>query len=252
MSEISAVIITFNEAENIERCLQSLKSFVDEIIVVDAHSSDQTRDICEAQGARVFLREWQGYASAKNFGNRQAAHAYIFSIDADEVVSEALAQSIRRYKANLSGVYLVNRLTSYCGHWVRHCGWYPDRKVRLFPKDACLWKGDFVHEHLECPAHLNRTVLHGDLLHYSFISLSDHVQRIDHYSGLASEELFQSGKKANWIQLLFNPPAKFLKTFIVKQGFRDGFYGFCIAALSGFDVFLRYAKLQHLHRRSRD
>lgn len=248
MATISAIIITFNEQRNIERCLRSLQAVADEIIVVDAKSTDSTRQICRSFGAIVIEREWAGYAAAKNHGNDQSTCDYILSIDADEEISQDLARSILKIKSHLTGVYLVNRLTCYCGHWVKYCGWYPDRKIRLFPKGQCRWVGDYVHEHLECPEHVARNGLDGDLLHYSFPTLSDHLHRIDRYSALAAKELFHSGKRAGWAKILLKPTAKFLKTYLLQQGFRDGFYGFIIAALSGFDLFLRYVRLRQLWR----
>lgn len=248
MPPISAVIITLNEAENIGRCLASLKGVADEIIVVDAFSEDNTVAICQAAGATVHQRAWEGYAAAKNFGNNNASHDFILSIDADEVLSEELSAGIRAIKDQLPQACAFNRLTCYGGHWVRHCGWYPDTKLRLFNRHRARWTGDFVHEHLQLDPGIAVQHLSGDLLHYSFSGISDHLQRMDRYSTLAAREMFNTGKKSSWIQLTLSPALRFFKIYFLKSGFRDGFTGMVIAVISGIDIFIRYAKLAALQR----
>ncbi|MFN3874809.1 MAG: glycosyltransferase family 2 protein, partial [Flavobacteriales bacterium] len=179
---ISAVIITRDEERNIARCLASLKGVADEIVVVDAQSGDRTRVIATAHGAAVHVRPWAGYSDQKNFANALARHPWILSIDADEALGEALREDLIGLKARgLSGAYRMKRLTNYCGHWVRHGGWYPDRKVRLFPKAGSRWVGDHVHEELLLPEGCAVSDLKGDLLHYSYHSVQDHYDRIERY-----------------------------------------------------------------------
>ena len=139
MTPISAVIITRNEAENISRCIESVQKVADEVIVVDAYSEDDTVEICKKLGARIFQKRWEGYSNSKNFGNDKAEHDFILSLDADEVLSDKLVESISIAKRNLTGVYRFNRLTNYCGKWIYYSGWYPDRKVRLFDRRIALW-----------------------------------------------------------------------------------------------------------------
>lgn len=245
MTEISAVIITLNEEKNIERCLRSLQGVVDEMVVVDAFSSDKTIDLAQQYGAKVFQKSWEGYVRNKNFGNQLASHDYILSIDADEALSAELAKSISTVKSDMKGVYSFNRLTNYCGRWIRHCGWYPDRKIRLFNRREVRWVGDYVHESLEIPRSVVVAHLTGDLYHYSFDSFSDHLQRVDRYSDLAAAALSKQKPSGLIWKMLSSPVMKFFKTYLIKQGFRDGFYGFCISAISAFDIFIRYAKVMH-------
>lgn len=246
MTPITAVIITRNEAENIARCIESAKKVVDEVIVVDAYSEDDTVEICEMLGARVFQKRWEGYSNNKNFGNARASHDFILSLDADEVLSDELVESISVAKRQLVGVYRFNRLTNYCGKWIYHSGWYPDRKVRLFDRRIAHWEGDFVHEVLAFPEGTPMTHLSGDLLHYSYRSIADHVNRQNRYSELAAQELHDKGYQGSIIKLCFGPLGRFMKSYIVKKGVLDGFYGFVICVMSGFYVFLREAKALHL------
>ncbi|MBP6642964.1 MAG: glycosyltransferase family 2 protein, partial [Flavobacteriales bacterium] len=179
MTGISAVIITRNEAHNIVHCLVPLKGLVDEVIVVDAQSTDGTRELAKQHGATVVERAWTDYSDQKNFANDQATGPYILSLDADEVLSPELIVSIRkRITAGLNGAYRLNRLTNYCGHWIHHSGWYPDAKVRLFPKQGTRWEGAHVHEELQLAQGTKIIQLEGDLLHYSYTSVADHLQRL--------------------------------------------------------------------------
>ncbi len=248
MTKISAVIITKNEEQNIRRCLESVTQVTDKIIVVDSHSTDNTVSICREYQVEVFQLEWKGYAHAKNFGIGKTNNDYILSIDADEVLSEPLIHSIQRVKEQMTGAFSFNRLSNYCGQWIHHCGWYPDRKLRIFPKNKAQWSGDFVHEKLQFNEPLEVANLRGDLLHYSFRSLSDHIQRVDRYSRLAAEELVQKNEDLLYLKLIVLPVFKFIKSYLLQGGFIDGFLGFCICSISGFDVFLRYAKAIHLKR----
>src|SRR5574343_216918 len=173
MASISAVIITFNEEKNIERCIQSLRKVADEIIVSDSHSTDNTVKICQQLGAKVIVHEFIGYGATKNFANQQATHQWILSIDADEALDENLIAELQQLKTHLDEnlVYQVQRLNNYCGKWIHHGGWYPDRKVRLFNKQQVKWNLAEVHETLETPKHISTQVLNGKLQHYSYISV---------------------------------------------------------------------------------
>ncbi|HQU71485.1 MAG TPA: glycosyltransferase family 2 protein [Calditrichia bacterium] len=244
MPGISGVIITLNEEKNIARCIRSLEGVCDEIIVLDSGSVDKTSAIAAELGAVVLERPWAGYAATKNFANAQARFDYILSIDADEALSEELRANILAAREALQGAYRFNRLTNYCGHWIRYSGWYPDPKTRLFPKSGARWVGDFVHESLQVDPELPIRHLRGDLWHYSFVSLSDHLRRVDTYSDLAAREMLKAGKPVSLAKLLLSPFLKFFKSFFLKQGFRDGFPGFSIAVISAFDVFIRYAKVR--------
>lgn len=243
--QLSVVIITLNEERNIARCLGSLHDLPDEVIVVDAGSTDATRAIAERSGARVVQRTWTNYSDQKNFANGLAQGSFILSLDADEALSDQLRSTLFRLKTNgYSGAYRLKRLTSYCGHWVRHGGWYPDAKVRLFPKAGTRWEGEHVHETLRLPEGCKVTDLDGDLLHYSYHSVQDHRERIERYSTLHAEALRARGKSAPLWKLWLSPVVRFVQGYFLQLGILDGRAGFTIARLSAKAVYLKYAKLR--------
>jgi len=248
MSSISAVIITYNESANIARCISSLKNVVDEITVSDSNSTDDTKNIAEQLGAKVFVRAFEGYGATKNFANNQATNNWIFSIDADEELNKNLADYILSIKPHLNEttVYECQRLNNYCGTWIKHGGWYPDKKVRLFNKQHVKWDLAEVHETLEIPAHYNKKLLNGKLLHYSYTSVAGHLSKIEKYSTRGAEEAFKKGKKSSWVKLYLSPAFRFIRDYIFKLGFLDGKYGFIIAKLTAKEVYLKYKKLKML------
>lgn len=244
---LSAVIITKNEEKNIASCLQSLQGIADEVIVVDSFSTDKTEEVCKSFDTRFFSRQWEGYARTKNWGNEQANSNWIISLDADEVLSEELRKSILTVKNSSpeqnNFFYSFHRLTNYCGKWIRHGSWYPDTKIRLFDRTKARWVGDFVHETLQIDDNIQPTLLHGDCLHYSFHSVAQHIDNINHYSTLAAQEQFSKGKKPSLGKLIFSPWLSFMKMYFFKAGFLDGKYGFIIAVISAMARFVRYSKL---------
>lgn len=245
MSSISAVVITYNEEEDIGRCVESLLPVADEIIVVDSFSTDRTKEICERYNVHFYSRIWEGYSSAKNFGNTLAQHEWILSIDADEALSEELQKSIAAFKKtdpSLTGTFVFNRLTNYSGHWVRHCGWYPDQKMRMWKRGIGNWDGT-LHEQVVFSATTTISHLKGDLLHYSFPSIKDHIQTMNNYSEVASTDLVTRNKKIYFvIHLILNPCYTFISKYFFNLGFMDGYYGFVICSLSAFANFLKYSK----------
>ncbi len=247
MPSLSAVIITFNEEKNIARCIHSLKDIADEVVVVDSFSTDNTVEICRQHGAKVIQRKWDDYSSAKNFGNRQAAHDWIFSIDADEAVSEELKKSILLIKGK-GGNYQFNRLTNYCGKWIRHCGWYPDRKHRLFDRNLWQWEGT-IHEKLKSNSNSFVSLLKGDLLHYSYESIEQHERQTEKFTDLSAAELFSRGIHPAIIKQYVSPVIKFFHCYFLKLGFLDGYYGFIICRISAASNFLKYKKLRTLYRK---
>ena len=247
MKGISAVIITRNEAHNIARCLISLQMLVEEVIVVDAESTDDTARIATEHGARVIVRRWTDYADQKNFANDQARGPYILSLDADEAITTELRTTLMNGTAQgLNGAYRCNRLTNYCGTWVRHGGWYPDAKVRLFPKVGTRWEGEHVHEELRLEQGTRVHQLAGDLLHYSYPTVRSHEERINRYSDLHARKLLAAGKRPRLVKRFLSPWVKFVQGYILKLGFLDGAAGLSIARLSARAVALKYAKLQRL------
>ncbi|MEM8908095.1 MAG: glycosyltransferase family 2 protein [Bacteroidota bacterium] len=250
MTAISAVIITKNEAENISRCLEALQPVVAEILVVDSMSEDATVDICQQAGARVVQTDWQGYARTKNYANSLASHDWILSIDADEVLSASLQASLRQLQPHTGCVYSLDRITNFCGRWIKHSEWYPDWKLRLFDRRHCHWTGDYVHETLQYPSQSQVIRLEGRLLHYSYKSLDDHWNRLEKYTQLAAEALYEQKKPVTWVKLWLSPPLRFWRTFILGRGFLDGKWGWIISKRNAQMVRMKYQKLRALYRQS--
>src|SRR5579863_6541196 len=238
---ISATIVTLNEERNIARAIESLRC-ADEVVVIDCGSTDQTCEIARRLGARVFEEPWRGYAGQKNFAAETAAHEWILSIDADESLTDELEVEILALKKN--GVrfdgYSFPRLAQYLGRWIRHGGWYPDRKVRLYDRRKAEWVGEFVHESVR----VNGTTgeLHGNLLHYTCASLSEHLRTLDRYTSLAARELEVQGKAVTMRHLTLDPAWTFFRTYVLQRGFLDGRQGLAIAWMAALYTFLKYAK----------
>lgn len=244
MQGISAIIITLNEEKNIKRCIASLAEIADEIIVVDSFSTDKTEEICKAENVTFVPHKWEGYTATKNFANSLANHNYILSVDADEAFSEELMESILAVKkSGLNGAYSFNRLTNYCGSWIKHCGWYPDVKMRLFQKSVATWKGEFVHEELYLNPEVEVKHLAGDLLHYSYYSTQEHYDRIEKYTDLDAKTLKARGKTGGKFRGLLSAASRFFNMYLVKQGFLDGTAGWQVCRLSAYAAYLKYKKL---------
>ena len=247
--KISSTIITLNEERNIERCILSLQKVSDEIIVLDSFSTDRTEEICQNLNVRFLQRKWEGYAASKNHLNSLASHPYILSIDADEVLDEVLENAILEVKkSDEPQLYSVNRLTNYCGKWIKHSGWYPDIKLRLFPKENCQWEGEFVHEELSFPRDLKIIQLEGHLHHYSYYDYVDHRQRADKYSTLTAQKMNKAGKKASVFKPFLSGFARFVGMFFIKLGFLDGWQGFKIAQISAQSNVFKYKELRRLNK----
>ncbi len=246
---ISAVIITFNEERNIERCIRSLQTVADEIIVLDSYSTDKTAEICNKLGVDFKQREWEGYSASKNFLNKLAKFEYILSLDADEEVSEELRKSLLEIKnSDFNGIGKINRLTNYCGKWIRYSGWYPDLKIRLFPKDKCQWVGDIVHEELDVPKDIEIKELNGDLFHFSYVNYEQHRKRADHYSNLTAQKYVNQGKKAGVLSPYLSGFGRFFSMYVIKKGFLDGYAGFKIAQISGLSNQFKYKEVRRLNK----
>ncbi len=250
MPKLSAVIITLNEERNIGRCIDSVKDIADEVIVVDSGSSDRTREICEEKGASFVFNAWKGYIEQKNFANSLAKHPYILSIDADEALSEELGNSILAIKEDFGAdAYEMNRLTNYCGKWIRHCGWYPDRKLRLFHRDKFEWGGERIHENMvQKVPDVNFEHLSGDLLHYSYYNISQHVAQANHFTNMTAALAFEKGKRAGMLKIIFSPMVKFIRDYIIKLGFLDGYYGYVVCRISAQATFMKYAKIRQMKK----
>jgi glycosyltransferase involved in cell wall biosynthesis len=247
--EISAVIITYNEERRLEGALKSLAGVAAEIIVVDCHSTDETVRIARKYTDKVFERTWTNFADQKNFGNSKASHPWILSLDSDERLSPELrAELLELQKGEPEAdAFSMPRLVFYLGRWVRHSGWYPDRKVRLFRRDGARWEGEYVHEKLVFAGRLRK--LRGSLHHFTYRNIGEHLARINKFSDLGAQKLYGQRKKARWHHLLFLPFFRFLRAYIWKGGFLDGFPGLVISVLTGYAVFARYAKLREIWKK---
>lgn len=246
---ITATIITFNEERNIERCIRSVQGVVDEIIVLDSQSTDRTPEICKSLGVQFVTRDWQGYSDSKNYLNSLVTTDYILSLDADEALDENLKLAILKCKEDSNPqVYAVNRLTNYCGKWIKHSGWYPDIKTRLFPKEGSCWDGAIVHEELISPANLKVVQLDGHLEHYSYYSFEDHRSRADRYSSLTAQKMSKAGKKASFMKPYLSALGRFISMYLLKAGFLDGKMGFKIAQISAQSNVFKYKELRRLNR----
>jgi glycosyltransferase involved in cell wall biosynthesis len=244
MLKISAIVLTQDEESNIARCLENLK-FCAEIIVVDSGSSDKTIEIARKFTDKIFSHKLEGFGAQRNWGVEQASNDWILFIDADEVVSTELERAIKAIKVEdiIKGYYL-NRKTQYLGRWIKHSGWYPDYHLRLFHKDFGRCNEAKVHEGVIVEG--ANAYLKGDLLHFSYKSLSQHLKKIDRYTTRIALERYQQGRQFHIIKMVFCPLGEFLKKYILKLGFFDGVAGFAIALSSAYYVFLKQAKLYEI------
>jgi glycosyltransferase involved in cell wall biosynthesis len=247
MSDISVIVIAFNEEKNIERCLRSVEGIADDTVVVDSFSTDRTVEVCERIGVRVVRHAFEGYTQQKNWAIAQARFPHILSLDADEAVSGELKQSILFVKNNWShDGYYFNRLTNYCGTWIKHTDWYPDRKLRLWDSRKGSWQGDNPHDTFMLNPGSSTGFLKGDLYHYSYLAIRQHIEQLNHFTDIMALEAHKKGKKARCPDFLIRPAWKFLKSYIVRLGFLDGYHGFAVCLISAFATFVKYAKLRQL------
>lgn len=244
---ISATIITFNEESNIEAACESV-AWADEIVVVDSHSTDATRELAEAASARVITNAWPGFGVQKQFAVEQARHEWIFSLDADERVSDELKTSIENLRklsdSQLADGYEIARRTFYQQRWIRGGGWYPDRQLRLFKKSQGHWKQRHIHESVEMNAGARVEKLQGDLLHYTSPDAAHHHRMIgERYAPLAARQMFEEGRRTSALGVASAGPAAFIRSLILKGGLRDGFAGFTIASFAAHHAFLKHLML---------
>ncbi len=244
MPQLSAVIITFNEARNIARCLDSLAGIADEIVVVDSFSTDQTEQICRERGARFIQHAFDGHIEQKNRALAEAKHQYVLSLDADEALSEPLRQSILSVKNEWRyDAYAMNRRTNYCGQWIAHSGWYPDRKIRLFDRRLGKWGGTNPHDRVVMQAQCEIARLDGDLLHYSYYTVAEHLERARKYADIAAAAMRRQGKRGAWWRVWISPAAKFFRNYFLKLGFLDGRAGWTICWIAALETYWKYRKV---------
>ena len=247
--EISAVIITFNEEKRLEPALKSLAGVASEIIVVDSFSSDGTVKLAKKYTKDVFQRKWTNFSDQKNFANNRASFPWILSLDADERLSPELREEILQIKNEEPdcSAFSMPRQVFYLGKWIRHSGWYPDRKIRLFQKDKARWEGEYIHEKLVVEGNVQK--LKGVIHHFTYRNISDHLARVDKFSELGAQKLYTQKKKCRLYHLGFLPIFRFGKSFFLKAGFLDGYAGFIISVLHGYAIFIRYAKLREIWKK---
>lgn len=252
MKKISATIIALNEERNIGRCLQSLQDVADEIVVVDSFSKDKTVEICEKYGAKVFQHPFEGYGAQKNFAVSQASYDWILSLDADEALSESLKASLLEARENETfDACKCNRINNFCGKWIRHGGWYPDRQLRFWDRNAGTWNDSKVHEKVDLKPGAKLGHLKGDLLHYSYYSYDEYIRQMNKYSDLKAEELIRRGKKTNLFKLIFKPFGKFLTNYFFKLGFFDGYYGLVLAHSAAYADFVTQVKVKEKSKKKK-
>lgn len=248
---LSAVIITYNEEKNIGRCLESLRGIADEIIVVDSFSTDATAEIGKQFNVRFLQNPFTGYIEQKNFALLQASNEYVLSLDADEMLSDSLRNTISslKKKENLFDAYSMNRCSSFCGRWIRHGSWYPDKKIRLINKNKGKWGGTNPHDKIELNKGAQIQHLKGDLYHYSYYSLEEVITQNNKFTTIQAKAMLSQGKKSSFLKLIINPLVAFISGYIFKLGFLDGADGFFIASSVAYQTMVKYAKLLHLQRK---
>lgn len=247
--KISGVVITFNEEKNIERCLNSMDKVCDEIIIIDSFSTDRTKEIClNFKKVKFIEQAFTGYADQKNAAIDHASHNFVLSLDADEEFSEELKASVLAVKKDAQyAAYKFNRFTNFCGQWIKHSGWYPDTKLRLWDKRKGRWGSLNIHESVELTAGVEVQQLPGDLLHYSFYNLNEFVERSNKYAKMSAYAMHESGKSASFIKLVLSPLYRFIQDYFIKRGLLDGFNGFVISLVGSYSTFLKYAYLKSLN-----
>jgi glycosyltransferase involved in cell wall biosynthesis len=241
--KLSVVTITLNEEQNISDCLKSV-SWADELIVVDAHSTDRTVELARQYTDCVYVADWKGYAAAKAFALQQAKNEWVLWLDADERVTDELADEIREIMSNESPPYEryeVARRAFFLGKWIRHCGWYPGYVVRLFRKSSAQFSDNRVHEHIVGEGQAGR--LRNDLLHFTDENLYHYFAKFNRYTSLAAGELDASRRKFSLYDTLIRPPYLFFKMYVIRLGLLDGRHGLILSLLSSAYVFTKYAKL---------
>jgi len=249
MTNLSVVIITFNEEKNIARCLGSIKNIADDIVVVDSFSKDQTEQICSQFNVRFIQHKFEGHIEQKNWAIQQAKFPHVLSLDADEALCEQLESYVKTIKENWTADgYTMNRLTNYCGQWIKHCGWYPDKKLRLWDTRLGSWGGTNPHDKVIMKKETTVRHIEYDILHYSFYTIAEHLKQIDFFTDISAKAAFEKGEKSSNFKIAYKSIFKFIRDYILKLGFLDGYYGFVVCKNSAFAKKMKYKKLKELNK----
>lgn len=247
--EISIVIITFNEEKNIERCLDSIIGLSQDVVVVDSYSIDRTKAICIEKGVRFVEHKFDGHIEQKNYAVSQAKNQYVLSLDADEALTEELKEEIQKIRDNWENDgYIFNRLTNYCGTWIKHSGWYPDKKLRLWDTSKGSWGGDNPHDMVIMDKGVKIKSINLDILHYSYYTIEDHLKQVEYFTTINSKAAFDKGKRSSQFKIIYKSLFKFFRDYILKRGFLDGEAGFQIAKISAKATAMKYSKLLALNK----
>jgi len=245
--KLSVVVITFNEEKNIGRCLESVREIADDIVVVDSYSTDRTAEICAEHGARFIQHTFHSHIDQKNWAIAQAKFPHILSLDADEALSDELKQSIVAVKRDWEhDGYDFNRLTNYCGKWIRHTTWYPSRKLRLWDARCGEWGGLNPHDKFILDPGCRKKHLEGDLLHYSYYEVEEHLEQLEKFSTIHAESYYRKGVRTNMLKRWLHTGWRFLNDYVFRMGFLDGKAGFTVSRLGAREVNLKYLKLKKL------
>lgn len=240
--------MTFNEEENIGRCLDAVKDIADEILVVDSFSTDRTLEIAGSFGARIIKHPFESHRAQREYLIAQTKHDWLLVLDADEHPDQVQLNAIKQQKSapDLTDVFLCNRLSGIGNHFLYHGGWHPDWKARFFKKGKVTIGGEMPHETIDPVPGATIKKLPGKLLHFSDKDLRDRFETINTHSSTAAKFMFKNGKKTNLFRILAKPPARFLADYIFKKGFLDGYMGFVVACSTGWYVFMREVKLREM------
>jgi glycosyltransferase involved in cell wall biosynthesis len=244
---VTVTIITKDEADHIGAAIDSV-AWADEVIVVDANSTDNTVALARAKGVRVETRAWTGWVDQKNYAAGLASHDWIFSLDADERATPALAAEVTQVLDGRtpSSAYRVPRVTFHLGRWIRTTDFYPDFQTRLYDRRVARWQGRYVHESVATDGPVGQ--LTEELQHYSYRDLADHMDRINHYTTLAARQMHERGRRASVVDLVVQGPAAFLRNYVLRRGFLDGAVGLTLSIVNAYAVFLKFAKLRQIGR----
>ena len=251
MPPVTVTVITKNEAEALADALKSV-AWADELVVIDAESTDDTVKIAREFTGRVYVRKWNGYVDQKNHAASLASHEWILSLDADERVTRELAseiQGLMKGEPSCDG-YRLPRVSFYMGRWIRTTDMYPDYQLRLYNRRKARWEGPYVHESVRTDGPVG--YLKSELQHHPYRDLSEHLTRMDRYTTLAAQQMHAQGRRATVAQMLFHPKLAFLRNYILKGGFKDGRAGLIISIVNSYYVFLKFAKLWELQRKTND
>jgi glycosyltransferase involved in cell wall biosynthesis len=246
LAAVSVTIITLNEADHIEAAIDSA-AWASEVVVVDSGSTDATVALARAKGVHVEHRDWTGWIDQKNFAAELARNDWILSLDADERVTPELASEVQALLTSgpTAHAYRMPRVTFHLGRWIRTTDFYPDYQARLYNRRFARWRGKYVHESVS-PDDGPTGQLRHELQHYSFRDLRDQVERINKYTSLGAQQMYENGRRATTFDLLAQPPAAFLRNYLLRRGFLDGSVGLTISMMQAWSVFLKFAKLREL------